>query len=128
GWDAERSGRLERQKQMGLVGHDTKLSPRNQEARAWSDLSESERDEWDLRMAVYAAMIDCMDQGVGQVMRAIRDLGVEDNTLVVFFSDNGASAESLDSWPDPARGHKPGSEVGTRDSHRCLEVGWANSS
>lgn len=126
GWDVLRASRFERQKQMGLLSNQTKLSPRNPEAKAWSELSESERDEWDLRMAVYAAMIDCMDQGIGKVLEALRGQGVADNTLVVFFSDNGASAESLDSWPDVSRGHKPGSEVGTRDSHRCLEVGWAN--
>ncbi len=78
-------------------------------------------------MAVYAAMIDCMDQGIGRVLQAVKNLGMEDNTLVLFFSDNGASAESLDSWPNPARGNKPGSIVGTRESHRCLEVGWANA-
>jgi arylsulfatase len=42
-------------------------------------------------------------------------------------SDNGASAEALDSWPNPSRGHRPGAAVGTRESHRCLEVGWANA-
>ena len=38
-----------------------------------------------------------------------------------------AGAEALDSWPNPARGHKPGSVIGTKESHRCLEVGWANA-
>src|SRR5207237_10334840 len=53
--------------------------------------------------------------------------GAERNTLVLFLSDNGASAEFLDSWPDPARGHRPGSVTGTADSHRCLEVAWADA-
>ena len=78
-------------------------------------------------MAVYAAMIDCMDQGIGRVLHTLEQIGAEKNTLVLFLSDNGASAEALDSWPNPARGHKPGSVVGTRESHRCLEVGWANA-
>jgi arylsulfatase len=87
----------------------------------------AEKDEWDQRMAVYAAMIDCLDQGVGRVLDAVRKTGAEENTLVFFLSDNGASAEFLDTWPNPARGHKPGSVVGTRESHRCIEVGWANA-
>ena len=76
-------------------------------------------------MAVYAAMIDCMDQGIGRVLKAAKR--AERDTLVLFLSDNGASAEFMDTWPNPARGHKPGSATGTRESHRCLEVGWANA-
>ncbi|KAF0175209.1 MAG: arylsulfatase [Limisphaerales bacterium] len=127
GWDAERERRFGRQKELGLFPRDARLSPRAPEAKAWKDLPEAERKEWDLRMAVYAGMIDCLDQGVGRVLEAVRKIGAESNTLVLFLSDNGASAEFLDSWPNPARGHKPNSEAGTRESHKCLEVGWANA-
>lgn len=127
GWDTERERRFAKQKELGLFPRDAQLSPRDPMAKAWASLSEAERNEWDLRMAVYAGMIDCLDQGVGRVLDAVKRLGAEQNTLVVFLSDNGASAEFLDTWPNPARGHKPGSEVGTRESHKCLEVGWANA-
>ena len=127
GWDVLRGRRLARQKELGIVPADTTLSPRDPEAQAWADVPEKDRDGWDLRMAVYAGMIDCMDRGVGRVLEAVRGLGAEADTLVVFLSDNGASAEALDSWPNPARGHMPGSVVGTKESHRCLEVGWANA-
>ncbi|HTI50341.1 MAG TPA: arylsulfatase, partial [Planctomycetaceae bacterium] len=127
GWDALRERRFARQKELGLFPPDLQLSPRDPVAQAWSDVPESERDEWDTRMAVHAAMIDRMDQGIGQVLGALRRMGAEQNTLVLFLSDNGASAEALDSWPNPARGHKPGSVIGTKESHRCLEVGWANA-
>ena len=127
GWDELRAKRLARQKELGLIPKETALSPRDPEARAWAAVPEAERDEWDLRMAVYAAMIDRMDQGIGRILEEVRKLGAEQNTLVVFLSDNGASAEFLDSWPSPARGHKPGSEVGSKESHKCLEVGWANA-
>ena len=63
-------------------------------------------------MAVYAAMIDRMDVGIGRVLDALKRLGAEGNTLVLFLSDNGASAEALDSWPNPARGHRPGTPTG----------------
>lgn len=127
GWDALRDRRLARQKGLGIIPRTAQLSPRDPEAPAWADVPEKDRDEWDLRMAVHAAMIDCMDQGIGKVLEAVHRIGAESDTLVVFFSDNGASAEFLDSWPSPARGHKPGSQVGTRESHRCLEIGWANA-
>ena len=127
GWDEERVRRFAKQRQLGIFDAGTVMSPRDPVARAWAEVPEAERDEWDLRMAVHAAMIDCMDQGIGQVLGALRAGGFEENTLVLFLSDNGASAEFLDSWPKPGRGHKPGSETGTRESHRCLEIGWANA-
>ena len=127
GWDKLREQRLARQKSLGIMPAGAELSPRDPEALAWADVPEAERADWEQRMAVYAAMIDCMDQGIGKVLEAVKTMGAEQNTLVLFFSDNGASAEALDTWPNPARGHKPGSIVGTRESHRCLEVGWANA-
>lgn len=125
GWDAVRQRRFARQKELGIVDRRWKLSPRDPVAQPWSETKD--REEWDLRMAVHAAMVDCMDQGIGRVMEAVRKLGAEENTLVLFLSDNGASAEYLDSWPNPARGHRPGAETGSRESHRCIEVGWANA-
>jgi arylsulfatase len=127
GWDAVRQRRFGKQKKLGLFAEDCRISPRDPLARPWKEVPEEERDEWDLRMAVHAAMVDCMDQGVGRVLEAIDRLGARQNTLVLFCSDNGASAEFLDTWPDPRRGHKPGSITGTAESHRCLEVGWSNA-
>jgi arylsulfatase len=127
GWDKLRERRFAKQKALGLLGAEASLSPRDPVAKAWAQLPEAERQEWDLRMAVYAAMIDCLDQGIGRVLDTLQRIGAAENTVVFFLSDNGASAEFLDTWPNPARGHKPGSETGTRESHRCLEVGWANA-
>lgn len=127
GWDALREQRFARQKQLGIFPESTRLSPRDPLVKAWTALPEPERDEWDLRMAVYAAMIDCMDQGVGRVLAALEAANVLQNTLVVFLSDNGASPEFFDTWPNPTRGHKPGAETGSPDSYRCLEEGWSNA-
>lgn len=127
GWDQLREHRYQKQRRLGIIDERWALSPRDPVAQAWESLTDAERDEWDLRMAVYAAMIDCMDQGIGRVLNAIGEIGARENTIVLFLSDNGSSAEFLDTWPNPARGHKPGSVTGTRDSHRCLEVGWANA-
>ena len=125
GWDAERERRYRRLKQLGIIHPQAKLPPRDPVADAWS--LATNKDEWDLRMAVHSAMVDRMDRGIGSILETLRRMGAEKNTLVIFLSDNGASAEALDSWPDPRRGHKPGSTIGTRESHRCLEIGWANA-
>ena len=128
GWDHERAVRFARQRQLGLVRPEWTLSHRDPVAQPWSKIrDETAIAEWDRRMAVHAAMIDRMDQGIGHVLSALRETGQEKNTLVLFLSDNGASAEALDSWPNPARGHRPGAVVGAADSHRCLEIGWANA-
>lgn len=125
GWDAERQRRMARLKQFGIIDAKWKLSPRDPVAQAFEKAED--KDEWDLRMAVHAAMIDRMDQGIGRVLETVRRMGAEQNTLVLFLSDNGASAEFLDSWPDPRRGHKPGTPTGQPGSHRTLEIGWANA-
>jgi arylsulfatase A-like enzyme len=127
GWDELRKQRFARQKSIGLIDPKWNLSARDPIARAWNETPEADRDEWDLRMSVYAAMIECLDRGIARVLDEIRQAGLTENTVVIFFSDNGASAEALNSYPNPARGHQPGSVTGTAESHRCLEVGWANA-
>jgi len=125
GWDALRAQRHARQKRLGIIDRRWQLSPRDPVAQPWAEVKD--QDEWALRMAVHAAMVDRMDQGVGRLLDAVRRLGAERNTLVLFLSDNGASAEFIDTWPNPARGHKPGAVVGTSESYRTLEIGWANA-
>ncbi len=92
GWDAIRKARYEKMSKMGLI--DPKKTPLTER---WSnDLSwENNPDkEWDaMAMAVHAAMIDRMDQGIGRIINALKQTGQLDNTLIVFLSDNGASAE-----------------------------------
>jgi len=89
GWDELRERRYERMRAMELVNSD--LPPRDEASIPWD---QEENKAWQVqRMQVYAAMVDEMDQGIGRILNAIRESGVEDNTLVVFLSDNGASAE-----------------------------------
>src|SRR5262249_37604055 len=90
GWDAIRQRRYARLKELGIIDPKWKLSPRDPVAESWADASD--KDDWSLRMAVHAAMVDCMDQGIGRVLAAVKEMKVEENTLVLFLSDNGASA------------------------------------
>ena len=91
GWDVIRRERFEKQKSLGLAGPGWQLTERPATVPAWDSLSEQERDFQDLRMATYAAMVDCVDQGVGRVMQTLEELQIRDNTLVLFLNDNGAS-------------------------------------
>ncbi len=90
GWDEMRRQRYERMIEMGLIDRKWKLSGGDSKSYDW----ETSDKEWeDLRMAVYAAMIDSMDQNIGRIVRTLKETGVEENTLVMFLSDNGGCAE-----------------------------------
>jgi arylsulfatase A-like enzyme len=89
GWDKLRQKRHARVQELGLTTSD--LPPRDEASIPWD---QETNKQWQAhRMQVYAAMVDEMDQGVGRILDTIRDAGNEGNTLVIFLSDNGASAE-----------------------------------
>lgn len=93
GWDAIRKARYRKMSKLGLIDSTkTKLSKRWQDDLTWEANPDK---EWDARaMAVHAAMIDRMDQGIGRMIKALRETGQLDNTLILFLSDNGASPEN----------------------------------
>jgi arylsulfatase len=119
GWDALRAKRHRRMIELGIVDATWPLTPRDPKAPAWEDTKD--KDELDLRMAVYAAQIDRMDQNIGRILAKLRETGAEENTLVLFLSDNGGCAEEIH------RG-KPGAAIGTRDSFESYGLPWANAS
>jgi arylsulfatase len=93
GWDVIRAARLERQRAMGLVPDTTKLPPLSFGADPWDSLSPEQKHLYARYMEVYAGVISCIDDNVGRLMTALDNLGVRENTLVMIFSDNGASPE-----------------------------------
>ena len=119
GWDAVRDERLARQLELGLIAERWPLSPRDPKAPPWDEVDDRERR--DLMMAVYAAQIDRMDQGVGRILAKLRERGIEDDTLVMFMADNGGCAEEVD------RG-EPGVPPGPRESYLSYGLPWANAS
>jgi arylsulfatase len=92
GWDAIREKRYQKMVKLGLIDSSkAPLSPRMNANLKWEDNPDK---EWDARaMAVHAAMIDRMDQGIGRILNALRESGQLENTLTLFLSDNGASPE-----------------------------------
>jgi arylsulfatase len=93
GWDALREERHKKQLAMGLVSDKWALTPRDPRVPAWDRADDK---QWEMRrMAVYAAMIDRLDQGIGRILDSVEKAGVADNTLIVFMSDNGGNAEEI---------------------------------
>lgn len=142
GWDAVRTARHEELKALGLVDPNGTISPRDAESRPWEEASDHNWE--DRRMATYAAQIECMDRGIGRILDKIQQLGMADNTLVMFASDNGGCAEFLAEDTDPHErfryntdpldgrpirvGNIPGLRCGAADTFMSYDLAWANAS
>jgi arylsulfatase A-like enzyme len=132
GWDKIKQERFDRQKKLGVISASTKLSPPSDNInnsrgpyrgniykyRPWATLPTKEQDELDLEMAVFAAMVDNMDQNIGRLVTKLNDSGVRENTLILFLSDNGSCPydSNVDFTIPP----------GGANSYRSLSAAWAN--
>lgn len=124
GWDELREQRYKKQIDLGLIDPKWKLSPREKEVPAWDSLDTKKKEEMALRMAVYAAMIDRVDQNIGKMMAALEKMGIADNTLIMFLSDNGACAEG------GILGSGSIESIEERNLSKNISIGeaWANAS
>jgi len=90
GWDEIHAGRIARQKELGLLKQNAEIPPRPDHIPAWAGLTPEIREWESRRMAGYAGMIDRVDQELGRLVADLEQAGELDNTLIMFFSDNGA--------------------------------------
>ena len=142
GWDALRTSRHEQQKALGVVDSKWAISPREAGIPAWEDAGDH---AWrDIQMATYAAQVEQLDRGIGRVLDTLREHDAEDDTIIMFLSDNGGCAEFLQedtNYPDPSRyihptvdgrlvrvGNTPSIEPGPPDTFASVDIGWANAS
>jgi arylsulfatase len=94
GWEKLRRDRYQRMIKTGLFKKEnTHLPPIQDRGKKWQQLSEQEKEFQSSKMAVHAAMIDRIDQGIGDIIKALKSIGQMDNTVIFFLSDNGASPE-----------------------------------
>ncbi|MBW8015284.1 MAG: arylsulfatase [Planctomycetes bacterium] len=96
GYDPVYKDRFKKMKDIGVIKPDAEISPR---AGDWSKVKDK---KWESAcMEVYAAMVDNMDQGIGRIVKSLKEKGEFDNTLILFMQDNGGCAEGI------GRGDKP---------------------
>ena len=124
GWDSLRNVRYEKMKALGIIDDRFKLSKRPDDIPAWKDVPKAEQKIWSRKMAVYAAMIDRMDQDIGKVLALLSGKGELDNTLVMFLSDNGGCHENIDG----RKLNDPNVPIGEKGSYVSYEKPWANAS
>jgi len=116
GWHQLRKERYQRQLKMGLVDPNWDLPGPDDRVTPWE---KAQHKTWqDLRMAVYAAMIDSMDQGIGRILHKLKQAGADENTLVMFLSDNGGCAET-------PGGNNPARIPGPKEYYTHCGPGWA---
>ena len=139
GWDEVRIERHRRMIQQGIVKAQWPLTPRDSRVLPWEQVS---YQQWhQRRMEVYAAQVDIMDRGVGRIMEKLRQVGRENNTLVLFLSDNGGCAEEVGTtWkglhiPEKTRsghslqvGNRTNVMPGPENTYQSYGVPWANVS
>lgn len=124
GWDRLRKARYQRMESLGLLPEGAQLTNRTTGIPAWDTLSRAQQEDWDRRMAVYAAMVEIMDRNIGRLIQQLEDAGQLENTLIVFISDNGASPEDI----TYRNLHKEGMPYGMEGSYVAYREPWANAS
>ena len=141
GWQAMRQQRYARQVEMKLINPGIYPLPGidTGNRKAWQDMSREQRNRDSAKMETHAAMIDRLDQGLGDVITALKQTGQFDNTLIVFLADNGASPEEPvrpgydrpSETPDGRKirytGNFPPEELGRDDTWTGLGPALANA-
>ena len=124
GWDVLRAERYARMLSMGLLDKRWKLTTRDRAAMAWKDVPAERKADMALRMAIYAAQIDRVDQGIGRITAALKRTGQLENTIIFFLADNGGCAEG-GIWGFE---RKKNAVLGKDSSFASYGLSWANAS
>ena len=118
GWEALRSRTFLKQKELGVVPPGTIDTGRPSWVAPWEDLPTKERQLYARMMEVYAGFVTHTDAQIGRIMEFLDTMGVTDNTLVMFLSDNGASADAGPHGMVRRYGHRPGrDDIDSMASH-----------
>jgi len=140
GWDKIREETFNRQKKLGIIPADAKLTERPKEIQAWDSLNAEQKQLYAYMMEIYAGYLEQADYNVGRVIKSIEDLGQLDNTLIIYIvGDNGASGEgspegatNLEAemngiYTDYKEMLKQKEDIGTWKSYNHYPVGWAHA-
>lgn len=142
GWGAVQQQRYDRMKKLGIITHGLPAMEREvgppyhfpdalknlgdgevNRPLPWADLTEEQQSFQADKMAVHAAMIDRMDEAIGRIIEQLKASGALENTLILFASDNGASAEIM----VRGDGHDPAASPGSAETYLCLGPGWSSA-
>lgn len=141
GWDVIRQQWFENQKRIGIIPQEAELTDKNEYVRDWADCTEKEKAVYAREMEAFAGMLTHTDTQIGKLVDYLEESGQLDNTVIVFLSDNGASAEGgIDGRFNGMRGqdvtvraegevdyaYEHLDEIGTELAFNHYPTGWAN--
>jgi arylsulfatase len=141
GWDAVRAERCRRVRELGIVTTEPAAAEPDvgppytpsrkaldrfgpgeiDRPRPWQQLTAEQREFQATKMAIHAAMVELLDRAVGRIVEQLEAMAALDDTLILFVSDNGASAEIM----VRGRGHDPALPPGSQGTYLCLGPGWS---
>lgn len=124
GWDSLRTVRYENAKERGVFPADQEITRRDSLIPEWNTLTYDEKKFWERRQEVFAAMIDHMDQSVGRILKELRKLKQDKNTLILFISDNGAQGGYGNASYARSRAN---ASVGEPGSYEVQNAYWSQS-
>ena len=142
GWDKLREETFARQKKLGVIPPDCKLTPRHKEIPSWDEMPEPFKPVLRRQMEVYAGFMEYTDYHVGRLFESLEKLNIIENTLVYYIiGDNGASAEGslngcfnemsyfngLQSFETPEYLMERIDKLGGPESYNHYAVGWAHA-
>ena len=129
GWDALRERRVAGLVRAGVISSDVAVPPRLPFAPDWASLSVEERRRQARKMEIYAAMVENLDANIGRLLDHLKQTGQYKNTLVLFFSDNGAEGNPIEEAPWTWKGHDNSlANMGRAGSYLSYGPGWAQAS
>lgn len=142
GWSEMRNDRYQRQRDMNLLNAPLsalepdvgppyhfpdafeKLGPGEvNRPLPWDSLTKQQQDFQATKMELHAAMVDRMDREIGRLIKQLKAMEAYENTLILFASDNGASAEIMVRHG----GHDPEAAPGSEDTYLCLGPGFSSA-
>ncbi|GGB95764.1 arylsulfatase [Dyadobacter sediminis] len=123
GWDSLRKERIKRQIEFGITDPKQSVAGRDSEVAPWENVPYDEKQLWQTKMEIYAAMVDRVDQNIGKLREKLKALRKDQNTLIIFISDNGAQGGY--SGASPRRPQRNSGPAGTAGSYVYQDQPWA---
>lgn len=137
GWDVVRAETFERQKDMGVIPPNAVLPPPNPGVKTWNTLNDDQKKVYVRLQELFAGFLDYTDEQIGRLIKALDDMGIRENTMIILVSDNGASQEGGQhgtSNTDRYRNYNPDTveemlkildELGSADTDPHYPTGWS---
>ena len=134
GFAALKARRAEGAKRAGVFPTNAKAAMLHPMARAWDSFSDEEKAFQSKAMEVYAGMVGNMDYHIGRMINFLKDIGEHENTVIIFFSDNGSNPTRNEEYSPGEAGERflsqfdnSSNSLGGPSSHYAYGPGWGSA-